>query len=107
MINEYKSASCFFFFFGDRVEFPNEERVVSGADHVDHVHVCLTFNDLKVFFEFPNDERVIVSGTDHVDHVHVGHTFIRVEFPNFREDFCRISAQATFCLLLFCLPALP
>ena len=29
------------------------------------------------------------------------------EFPDLREDFCRISAQATFCLLLFSLPALP
>ena len=50
---------------------------------IDPVHVCLTFNDLKLFFEFPNEERVIVSGTDHV---HVGHTFndlkLFFEFPN-------------------------
>ena len=29
-----------------RSEFPNEERVVSGANHV---RVCLTFNDLKLY----------------------------------------------------------
>ena len=46
--------------------------------------------------EFLNE--VVVSGAIHVQ---------RVEFPDLREDFCQISAQATFCLLLFCLPALP